>query len=215
MAGVPEPRVFTPAEWGAAPPKRRPELAGVFDRTILHGTAGHHREIENPRDESPAEFFRYCRDVQAFHMRPPPRGRGWNDSGQNFTIGRNGLIATGRRYSFTAARVGISVVAAHCPGQNDRPGIELEHAGEEPPTPEQLEAYVCLVAWLFSRSGARATAIRGHRDYYPTACPTDSLERLIPRLRARVAGELNRHGRDPASAIERARFRARYYAHLL
>lgn len=215
MSGVPQPRIYAPKEWGAAPPRSRPELTGVPVRTICHGTAGHHREISRPADESVGEFLRYCRDIQAFHMAQPPRGRGWNDSGQNFTIGRNGVIAVGRHYSLAAAKVGLSVVSAHCPGQNDQPGVELEHLGEEYPTQRQVRAYVQLVAWLMSRSGMRPTEIEPHRRYYSTDCPTDSVAALLPGFRAQVAARLTHFGRDPASAFERARFRARYYAHLI
>jgi hypothetical protein len=214
VAGVPQPAIITPQEWLAAAPRHRPELAGPPVRGLLHGTAGHHAEIENPRNESRGEFLRYCRAMQDFHMAALPRGRGWADAGQNFTIGRNGLIAVGRRYSLAAAKVGLTVVAAHCLGQNDQYGVELEHAGNEPPTPAQLDAYVKLMAWLFSRCGARPTELHGHRDYYATACPTPSLYDRLPRLRGAVAHELNRHGRDPASRLERARFRARYRAGL-
>jgi N-acetylmuramoyl-L-alanine amidase-like protein len=215
VAGVPQPRIYTPAEWGAAPPRSRPALLGPPVRTICHGTAGHHREISRPADESLAEFLRYCRDIQTFHMAPPPHGRGWNDSGQNFTIGRNGVIAVGRRYSLAAAQVGLAVESAHCPGQNDQPGVELEHLGDEHPTAEQLHSYVHLVAWLMSRSGMRSTAIDPHRRYWATDCPTDSLVIALPIIRGRVAAALNRYGRDPATSWQRARFRARYLAHLV
>lgn len=214
MAGVPQPRIYTPSEWGAAPTRGRPELHGPPRHVLVHHTAGLHQEIENPRDESRAELFRYARDVQHFHMAPKPRGRGWRDSGHNFLIGLNGLIVVGRRYSLAAARVGLAVESAHCPSWNDKPGIELEHTGERPMPAAQWRALVQLTAWLLSRSGGRATAITGHRDHYRTECPSDGIYARLPELRLAVAVELRRHGRDEASRMERARFRARYLARL-
>jgi hypothetical protein len=203
-----------PGEWGAAPARSLPELHGPPQHTLVHHTAGLHQEIALPANESKAELFRYARDVQAFHMRPPPRGRGWRDSGHNFLIGLNGMICVGRRWSLAAARVGLAVESAHCPGWNDKPGIELEHIGERPMPPAQWRALVQLIAWQRSRDGGRPTALSGHRDHYATHCPSDVIYRRLPELRLAVARELNRYGRDPATRLERARFRARYLARI-
>lgn len=214
MAGVPEPEVFSPAAYGARPPRGRPPLYGPPRHTLVHHTAGLHQEIELPRNESRAELFRYGRDVQAFHMNPPPRGRGWRDSGHNFLIGLNGMILVGRRWSMAAARAGLAIESAHCPGWNDKPGIELEHVHERPIPPRQWDALVHLIAWMRSRDGGRPTALSGHRDHYATECPSDAIYSRLPALRLAVARELNRYGRDEATRIERARFRARYLARL-
>jgi len=204
---VPEPPIITCPEWGARPPRRRHTLVGPPERVITHHTAGHGPTTGEGRTRA----INYARAIQRYHM----DGNGWNDSGHNFLVMRSGLLLAGRWYSFAAARVGLSILSAHCPGQNDQYGIELEHIRDELPTREQLDAYVALVAWLDSRAGMRPTANEPHRRYYATTCPSQVFVDLLPRLRSRVAERINRYGRDPATRAERARFRARYYAHLL
>lgn len=198
MAGVPQPAIITCAGWGAKPPRMRPALVGRPQRAIVHHTAGHHHEIAQPRDESREEAIRYARDIQAFHMGPE---RGWIDTGQNFLICRNGLILEGRHGSLAAVQHGLMVVSAHCPGQNDQPGVEHEHVTGEKMTDAQAEASVHLFAWLCDRTGPkgiRATALYGHGTFYSTACP-DTIP--VTWLRAQVARRLNYYGRGRPSRL--------------
>jgi hypothetical protein len=186
---VPEPPIITCASWGASPARGRIQLAGRPLRALVHHTDGHHREVAGPADESRAEAVRYVRDIQAFHMGP---SRGWMDTGQNFTITRNGLIFEGRHGSLAALRLGRMVVSAHCPGENDQPGVEHEHVPGEALTDAQARASVWLYAWIVDRCGMRPTQLYGHRAFYATSCP-DNLPVLW--LRGQVADALNHYGR--------------------
>lgn len=183
-----EPVIVRTDQWGARPPKRPVELIGRPDACIFHHTAGHHPELERPRDESRAELYRYAREIQAAHMAPGGLGSptGAIDSGHNFLIGRNGIILVGRHQSLPQIRRGLMVHSAHCPGQNRNPGIEHEHAGAEQMTPEQYAASVHLHAWIIDRCRMRNEPIWPHRAFIATACP-GTLERELPRLRADVA----------------------------
>jgi hypothetical protein len=191
MAGVPQPKIIGTLEWGARPPKNPPEFGDRPERIIVHGTDGHGPSGKPPREQGIA----YARSLQRHHM----DNKGWNDSGHHFLVMRTGIILVGRRYSLTTASSGRIVIGAHCPGQNDEWGIELEHHGaDEKLTSRQITAYVKLAAWLCSRCRIRPTEQQPHGLYYDTDCPTRSILSLIPTLRAKVAAEINKHGREPA-----------------
>src|SRR5881296_2348820 len=96
--GVKPPQIWTTTAWGAKPAKHGPIVTARPGGGIFHHTAGHHAEIENPKDESVGESIRYARDIQNFHM----NGNGWADSGHNFLVCRNGQILVGRHQSLTA-----------------------------------------------------------------------------------------------------------------
>lgn len=186
------PPIITCPEWHSKPGKVPSVWTDAPSRIIFHHTAGHHPEIENPRDESRAEAIRYAQDIQAFHMAPKPHGRDWNDSGHNFLVCRNGLILVGRHHSLTAVSQGRMVISAHCPGQNDQVGIEHEHLGSEPMTHQQFESSSYLHAWIIDCCKMRSTGtIIPHSHYFPTACP-GPLKAELPALRARVVSILNK-----------------------
>jgi hypothetical protein len=186
---IPEPPIITTDKWGAKPPRGRIVATGRPERILFHHTAGHHPELENPRNESRAEAIRYALAIQAFHF-----SEGWIDSGHNLLVCRNGLILVGRHHSLTELRRGRMVVSAHCPGQNDQPGIEHEHNGTEAMTREQYAASVWLHAWIIQTCGMRPlTAIHPHRQYFATSCP-GVLEHELPRLRQDVMRTLNNDG---------------------
>lgn len=194
---VPEPKIVLASQWGARPPRYAPTPAGKPIRGIFHHTAGHHGEISNPASESREELYAYARAIQADHMSRQPTP--YNDSGHNFLIGRNGLTLEGRAGTVSRIRVGRMVVSAHCPGQNDQPGVEHEHVDGESLTAAQYAASVALYAWIFDRCGIRPTEIEPHGRYYPTSCPGD-IGGLIPRLRLDVAKAMTP---DPAAKAKR------------
>lgn len=187
---VKQPPIITTTEWGAVPPKVHPIIVGKPERIIYHHTAGHHPELQNPLDESREEAIRYARDIQHFHM----VDRGWNDSGHNWLVCRNGLILVGRHQSFTQMLIGRMVMSAHCPGQNDQPGIEHEHNGLELMTPIQFERSAWLHAWIISQCGMRSTGtVFPHGHFFPTSCP-GRLNYELPRLRKRIVQIINHGG---------------------
>ena len=101
------------------------------------------QNIENPSTQSRAESERFAREIQAFHMK-----QGWNDSGHNFLVCRNGLILQGRWLTVSSIQAQHMVRSAHCPGQNEQIGIEHEHLGNEEMTKQQREASARLMAWI-------------------------------------------------------------------
>jgi N-acetylmuramoyl-L-alanine amidase len=182
VKAIAQPPIITTNCWGARPAKAPPVYVGQPDTIVFHHTASHHAEIPNPRDESHKEAIRYARAIQRFHM----DSNGWNDSGHNFLVCRNGLILVGRHMSLPAVRAGHMVRSAHCPGQNDQPGIEHEHAGQERMTREQFHSSVRLHAWIIERCRmAGARVILPHRRFNATTCP-GSLVAELPRLRVAV-----------------------------
>lgn len=192
MVGVPEPRIIKTYQWGARQPRAATVWEGRPERILIHHTYG-----RGPRTGDPMlDAVRYARAIQTFHMDDPDRR--WNDSGHNFLIMRSGIILVGRRNSYSAIRAGRMVQSAHCRGQNDQPGIELEHYKETDIPPAQWAACVNLCAWIMSRTGMRPTNIKGHKDYYNTSCPHIYYPQL-PRLRREVANRIARFGRLPAT----------------
>lgn len=158
-------------------------------RAIFHHTAGHAPgpQVGSTHDE--ADAILYARALQSFHMDQ----NGWADSGHNFLVTRGGVIVQGRWGTVTAIEHGRMVVSAHCPGQNDQPGIEHEHVGGEELTELQLVASVWLHAWIFDRCGIRPTEIEPHNRYYQTACPAN-LTNGIWHVRALVAAKMTAGG---------------------
>ena len=184
-------RVIGCAEWGARPPK-----SGVLpvtkkpNKAVLHHTDGHFRELDHTSGESYAEAVAYVKSIQNFHMDT----RGWIDTGQNFTVTRNGYIFEGRHGSFARVSKGQMVHSAHCAdnlghSENDQPGVEIEHKGVENWTPIQHEAAVWLFAWICKACAIPASHIYGHKDFMATACPGLLYTRL-PQFRIEVAAAL-------------------------
>ena len=183
MNRVKQPTIITTDKWDAQPAKAAPVYVGRPTRIIFHHTAGHHPEISNPKDESVAEAIRYAQAIQHYHM----VNNGWNDSGHNFLVCRNGVILVGRHQSYTAIKKGKMVLSAHCPGQNDQPGIEHEHYHEAEMSKEQFAASAQLCAWIIDRCKmSGANVIWPHKKFYRTSCPAE-LEVELPAFRVEVA----------------------------
>jgi hypothetical protein len=189
------PRIITCGEWGARPPKQPPTPAGRPRLIVDHHTAG---LAPHTGHGALADGIAYARAIQNDHMKPGHGGSpdGWNDSGHTFLVTRAGIILQGRWGSVTALEHGHMVVQAHCPGENDQPGIE--HEGETGPMPPaQFRASVDLHVWICHLTGIRPTQFYPHKQFYPTACP-GSLAADIPRLRLATADALTRLHALPA-----------------
>lgn len=175
--------IVTCPEWKAAPAKKPPVIVAKAKEIIFHHTDGHHPEISNPKNESLAESVKFAKNIQTFHMAPKPKGRGWNDSGHNFLVCRNGVILQGRWYTVTAIEHGHMVESAHCPTRNHQVGIEHEHAGKEEMTPEQIRASARLQAWIAGQYMRKSPLpVSPHSKYYNTACPANLIDD-IDRIR--------------------------------
>lgn len=174
-------RIITCPEWDARKPKLGIELVGPAKRIIFHHTASHHQEISDPTNESLAESKAFARAIQAYHMK-----LGWNDSGHNFLICRNGRILQGRWLTVSAIEAKHMVRSAHCPGQNDQIGIEHEHSGQESMTKEQREASARLMAWIAYQYNKQVVLpVYPHSKYFQTACPAN-LKADIASIRKRA-----------------------------
>jgi N-acetylmuramoyl-L-alanine amidase len=169
-------------EWEAPPPRNGIDSIewtdGPAKRFICHHTAGHHPELGEPLNESREESIRYAHQIRDFHV----YHNGWNDSGHNFLVCRNGLILQGRWRTIRAIQAGRMVVSAHCPGQNEQIGIEFEHLGTEAMTWMQREAGARLMAWCCDQYDRKTILpMEPHQKYFATSCPANLIAE-IPRL---------------------------------
>ena len=141
-------------------------------------------------------------------------GNGWNDIGYNALVDRFGNVYAGR-----AGGLRKAVVGAHAQGFNAQTtGVaSIGTHTTVPITPAARAGIVDYLAWRLAVSGLRAKGkttltsaggdlsryaagrrvrlnrIIGHRDVGLTACPGDSLELALQKIRrqvqARIAGE--------------------------
>jgi N-acetylmuramoyl-L-alanine amidase len=151
------------SQWGAAAPKRPISRVGKPDKIIFHHTAGH------APGSSLEDAKAFARSIQRHHM----NGGGSIDSGHNFLVTRAGHILEGRHGSLAAINAGVMVSSAHCPGENHNPGIEHEHLGKERMTAVQREASLFLHELICRKTGIKPSRIRGHKEFFPTACPAE------------------------------------------
>jgi hypothetical protein len=192
--GVTSPPIIGCDEWGARPPSGP---ITVWDqrpvRIIVHHTA-----TRNVEDYSRGAAEYVARTIQDFHM----DGRGWFDTGQNFTISRGGYVLEGRHRSLEALRAGDRhVEGAHCTGQNvESVGIENEGTYSTLTPPDVLWTRLrAMCAYICYQYGIAPTELAGHRDYRDTLCPGDALYAMLPRLRTEVADLLGEPLSDRAA----------------
>ena len=150
---------------------------------IVHHSAG--------RDTETAE------QVRAFHMTPPPRGRGWRDIGYHWLVRRASpgsstwLVEQGRSEL---------IVGAHDADQNAH-SIGICLAGDYtqgPVPPEARRALVDLVVATCRRYGLDAHQVEGHRENEPASTPTACPGFDPAALREEVRDQLALLARDAA-----------------
>ena len=177
------------AAWSARAPKEAITLLGSRPTMVIV----HHTATPNSADLSQSHAYSLARSIQLSHF-----GRGWSDSGQQFTITRGGYILEGRHRSIEAVQGGQQHVrGAHCEGFNDiSVGIENEGTyGTSPPPAALYSQLVRLCAYICGQYGIPSTSIYGHRDFVNTACPGDALYAQLPGLRRDVALQLGEAAR--------------------
>lgn len=174
------------AVWGALPPVRKHRITTPTPELWLHHTAG------SGSDETA------MRQIQNFHMAPPPIGRGWSDIAYSFLIDNDPPdvdIFEGR---------GAGIAGGHTKGRNT-----VSHAicvignfTTHPPKDATLEAVIALAVHGFRQGWWRAGFSGGHRDApgAATSCPGDALHRLIPTLNAEIFRQIE--GDDMAQFTE-------------
>jgi peptidoglycan hydrolase-like protein with peptidoglycan-binding domain len=185
-AGVPT--VHPTSEWGALPPTSPITMLPQPPTKLFI----HHTDSPNSTDYSLKHGYDLSRAIQHDHM-----GRGWIDTGQQFTLTRGGFTLEGRHRSLEALLNGHEhVQGAHCFAQNDF-AVGIENEGTYMTVEPRAEHYAALVdlsAYICGQFGIRAYQIYGHRNFNATDCPGDKLYALLPKLRADVAARI---GGDP------------------
>jgi len=174
---VTAPAIFSTSDWGAQPPRGNIEILNRrASKIIIHHTAS-----ANSSDFTRAHAFQLARNIQQWHF-----DRGWDDTGQQFTISRGGFVMAGRHGSLPALMDGNRhVVGAHCTGQNDV-AVGIENEGTYTNVQIRDEHYDKLVrmcAFICQKYGIPPRDIFGHRDFSATECPGDRLYARLPRLR--------------------------------
>ncbi|WP_344902781.1 peptidoglycan recognition family protein [Actinomadura meridiana] len=183
------PHVYTRKQWKARRP-RRP--AKVADRRPDHIIV-HHTATANSDDRSVEHAFALSRRIQDIHMDT----NGWDDTGQQLTISRGGIVMEGRNRSLKAIHDGDLAIGAQVLHHNGHTiGIENEGTYTTKAVPSHLwTSLVEVCVWLCQAYDLEPSeAIVGHRDYNATACPGDVLYARLPELRRAVAGRLDGSG---------------------
>lgn len=152
-------RIIGRETWGALPGARIERRAWPSaPKVVVHHTV----QAAPAVDAGMAAEVAIMRGLDRQHF----YGNGWQGGiGYSFVVMPSGTVYEGR---------GRDTVGAHAPGANHLPGVAL--VGDfrrERPTNEALASLGTLAA-EFGASG-----LRGHRDFYPTACPGDVLYGLL------------------------------------
>lgn len=190
---VPEPLMHGTEEWGARPPA---EEIVVEDHPPTYIVVHHTVEPGNVDDHSLEHAFKMSRAIQNFHM----DGRGWIDTGQQFTNSRGGHITEGRHRSLEILREGLRHVQGANVANRNSEVIGIENEGlytEEDVTPALWDSLVDLVSYMSYRYNVPPELIKGHRDFNSTQCPGDVLYARLPELRREVARRTGKQVRPP------------------
>ncbi|WP_106398726.1 peptidoglycan recognition protein family protein [Actinocorallia populi] len=175
--------IISRGRWGAAPPRAR-TLTTWPKRTefVVHYSEG-------PTTQTP-------KSIQSFHMTDPPEGRGWDDIGYNFLVGRDGEVYEGR---------GWLVVGAHAKDHNVS-GIGVCFIGDEGDATDEAKTSIRDMYDLACQKADRTLHLRGHGQLASTTCPGAQLlawvEAGAPRPGAPLPGRVLKltqppmHGED-------------------
>lgn len=182
---MPEPKIYTTAEWGARSPRSNNFTKRPAAGLLIHNTQHHNRAPREGAAEKSLAFS-LARSIQGDHLDE----RRWADTGQHFLISRGGLIMEGRHTSLDAARGGRVARGAHANSNlynNTWFGIELEGDNRESfeVTDQQWEALVELCAWLSFWGAFDPSNIKAHLEVSDTDCPGKVVDHLA-ELRDKV-----------------------------
>jgi hypothetical protein len=178
--------------WGSRPPTEPVQLLATKPVKIIV----HHTATANSTDLSLEHAKAFARSVQNAHF-----GRGWIDTGQQFTISRGAHVLEGRHRSLEALTGGTRhLLGAHCTAQNAYAvGIENEGTYTSVQMPAaQYAALVELCTTICRNYGIRSYQLYGHRDFQNTACPGNTFYPELARLRRDVAARV---GGDPTHPV--------------
>lgn len=211
-----QPLADTSARSTTPRPQLRSRRKWDADPTWRNGRPRHNRSLKQVHVHHTATANGYARaDVPAIlrgMYRYHTRNLGWFDLGYNFLVDRFGRAWVGRSggahklvrgahtLGFNNTSVGISVIGNY---EANRPSSKV------------VGMIAKLAAWKLDRHGRAATGkvrvksqgsdrfadgqrvrlpvIDGHRDTNETACPGESLYRLLPAIRSRTQKRIDRY----------------------
>ena len=169
-----------------------PEPKGTRIRHEVNHCVVHHAASSN----SNTDYINVVRNIYLLHTQT----NGWDDIGYNFVIAQDGSIFEGREHQRIDSTDNIK--GAHFCGKNGGTmGIcVLGNYESTAPTNMSIEALTHLLTWKCNKDGidplgqtnhpsgssTKLDHIAGHQDGCATACPGDSLYRLLPELRLQV-----------------------------
>jgi hypothetical protein len=169
-----------------------PDSKGVrevheVNHCILHHSAG---------SNTKTDYVNVVRNIFLLHTQT----NGWDDIGYNFVVAQDGTIFEGREHQNKDSTDNIK--GAHFCGKNTNTmGIcLLGNYMTTSPTPEAVKSIEHLFTWKCYKDGIKPLGstnhptstspllpnIAGHQDGCATACPGDSLYRLLPDITWRV-----------------------------
>lgn len=178
--------IYSCAEWGARDPGQTFPSTRAED-SIVHHMDWPNRPLIEDSGEAVQRAFEVARSCQADHM----DNNGWADTGQDFTVTRDGIILEGRHGALDALMAGHCERGAHCAdpdvGVYDNNSWGVEHEGnytsEQMPI-QQEQAAIWLQALICLKTRLDTSTIKGHKDTgCETACPGDWLHAQLPRWR--------------------------------
>lgn len=117
-------------------------------------------------NKSHSSCIQYWKNVRRDHM----NNNGWSDIGYSYGVCPHGHIFEGRGFGY--------VQAAQPNGNSTWISCTFMSGPTEDPTKPQLAAWHRLRNWLMKSKGV-GKGIKGHSDFYNTACPGDRIRRLI------------------------------------
>ncbi len=169
-----------------------PKPTGKRENHTVNHTVIHHAASSNANHD----YINVVRNIYLLHTQT----NGWDDIGYNFVVAQDGSIFEGRDHQNIDSTDNIK--GAHFCGKNTNTmGIcVLGNYQDIAPTNASLNALTHLLTWKCFKNNISALGssphptsnsnalghIAGHQDGCATACPGDSLYRLLPMLRSRV-----------------------------
>lgn len=169
-----------------------PDPIGTRIRHDVNHCVIHHAASSNANHD----YINVVRNIYLLHTQT----NGWDDIGYNFVIGQDGSIFEGRDHQYLDSTDNIK--GAHFCGKNAHTmGIcVLGNYQDVQPTSASIASLEHLLTWKCNKDVINALAqtphpsasspnlahIAGHQNGCATACPGDSLYRLLPTLRSTV-----------------------------
>jgi len=177
---------------GAVWRKGLPEPVGNRTKHQVNHCVIHHAASSNTNHD----YVNVVRNIYLLHTQT----NGWDDIGYNFVIAQDGSIFEGREHQNIDSTDNIK--GAHFCGKNSSTmGVcVLGNYQSIRPTNASILSLEHLLTWKCNKDGISATEqsnhpsgsstklhhIAGHQDGCATACPGDSLYRLLPAIRTTV-----------------------------